>query len=451
MYHSEGEYRMKKATTIKNLINVFDIRPIENEFNMEEFYVDTSEARGEDSAEKLMLILEQSDRRNKKFLFGGHNGCGKSTELYKVSENLKDRYLVVKYSIGQYMDFLSASYVDIVFSILRSIVVASQENDISINKNIISSIFNYWNEEKVVSFTDEEILEGSAESSVGGSVLNILSAKIKLFLQSSSKVKEEIVQRLNPSIPRLIEMVNEFLDNFQKELGEKQLLLIIDDLDKLSLQQAKQIFIENSKNITALHANVIYTFPIYLYYSPEFRCIQSDFEAPILLSMIKVKTQEGYEYTKGVDTLTEIIKKRADDSLFEKGVIKFVIKKSGGCIRTAFRILREAALKSELYYKKQINVKDEDEIVTLENTKLAYRAYKSEMERVIRKDQIDLLIEIHKNKRPVIDEDNILVMNLLMSLAVIEYNGERWCDLNPAIEDYLIDLDILKKDGMSTK
>ena len=34
-------------------------------------------------------------------------------------------------------------------------------------------------------------------------------------------------------------------------------------------------------------------------------------------------------------------------------------------------------------------------------------------------------------------------MQLLHSMCVIEYNGKRWCDLHPAIKDYLIEKGIL--------
>lgn len=434
----KGDFKMEKAILIKSFVNAFDILPLDVD-NLSKFYVDTSEARGDDTAYRLMFLLEESSRKNKKFLFGGHTGCGKSTVLSKIADELESKYMIVKFSIGQYMDFLSVSYFDVILSILRNIVDTAKDNSIKIDKKIIDSIFTYWNEEKVIVNTNTESTDSSIDNSVGGSLLGILSSKIKLYLQSSSEIKAESVIKLGPTVPKFIELVNMFLDDFNKKI-DKPLLVIIDDLDKLSIQQARQLFIDNCTSITSLHVNIIYTFPIYLCYSPEFRCIQYEFEDPIILSMIKVKNKDGSLFDVGIETIKDIIFKRADKRLFENGVVDYVIEKSGGCIRTAFKIIRDAAINAELEYKKISNVDETQKIIKINNVQKSYKAYKSGMERMIRIDYLNLLKDIYLTKRPFIDENNIIVMNLLMSLAVIEYNGDRWCDLNPAIKDYLVEM-----------
>lgn len=445
---AKKEYVMKKATKIEDMINTFDIRPLDTPSNIDEFYVDVSEARGEDTAAKLELILNQSNRNYNKFLFGGHYGCGKSTELNRLAKKLDGEYFIIMYSIGEYADYVGVSFVDIVFSILKNISEAASKSNIEIESNILEDIRNYWESERVFSSTQEDDLNTSSEMSAGGSFLNILSAKLKLYLQSSSTVKDEVVRRVNPSITSLVGMVNNFLDDFQKKMVDKKLLLIIDDLDKVSLQKANEIFIDNSKNISSLHITAIYTFPIYLYYSADFRCIQGDFEAPFLLSMIKVKLKNGQDYEKGIKSLENIIYKRAEKQLFERDVVSFVIKKSGGCIRTVFRLLREAALKAEMVYMAQERITgneidDSRKRISMSDVAYAYRSYKSDMERVINKNCFELLSDIYRTKQPVIDGDNTMVMDLLKTQAVIEYNGERWCDLNPAVEDYLIDINVI--------
>ncbi len=428
---------MEKATTIKDLINVFDLRPLENSDNISHFYVDTAEARGSDASAELMLLLKEGCRKNKKFLFIGHNGCGKSTELFKMAQSLKDDYLVIQYSINRYVDYLSASYVDILFSVLRGVVTAANENGIEIDAQVVSNIYHYWKDEQVITITDEEMTQIEAQSSIGGSFLDVISAKIKFFLQSSNKIKGETIQKVERTIPQLIGMINDFMDEFQTKLGNKELLIIIDDLDKLALTQARDIFIEHCKHITDLHANIVFTFPIYLYYTPEFHCVINDFDETLFLRMIKVKRKQGGDYELGIETIRGIIKKRADENLFEEGVIDFVIKKSGGCIRTALKILRDTCIKVQLLIDKTENPESERKI-TMDDVMIAYQSYKSGMERIIHEDHIELLKRIATDKKPIIDKDMTMV-EFLMSLVVIEYNGERWCDLNPAIRDYLVE------------
>jgi len=228
------------------------------------------------------------------------------------------------------------------------------------------------------------------------------------------------------------------LADFTKKANDlgKTPLLMIDDLDKLGMIQAREIFIDHSRYITSLNLNIVYTFPIYLFYSPDFKLIESDFDECLLLSVIKVRKRSGEKYTKGIETIKEIIFKRADPTLFEDDVVDFVIDKSAGSLRTVCRLLREAALNSVLCCRKD-NENLSTAKVRRSDAEKAYSAYKSEMERLVRKEQIDMLREIHQTKRPFIDKDNILVMDLLRTLAVIEYNSERWCDLNPAIREFL--------------
>lgn len=448
MWHKyEEEYIMEKATKIGEIIDVFDPRPLETIKNMDNFYVDVSKARGENATNRLVYLLSNSSIKNQKILFVGHHGCGKSTELYKAASRLEEDYVIIQYSVGKYVDYLATTYVDIILSVLNNIAEKASDMKIQIDTDVLNSILNYWNEEKIIETTSESSIGANANIKAGGNLLDIISLNIKTFFQSSNTVKNDAIVKVEHSIPQFMNLVNGFLDNFNSKLNKKKLLVIIDDLDKIAMEQANQIFIQHSKHITLLHANIIYTFPISLYYSPEFRSILFDFNDTILLSMIKVKSKNGSGFELGRKSIKEVIVKRADERLFEDGVLDFVITKSGGCIRTAFRILREAALQAELQYFDDEDINDDDKIVSMTDALRAYRSYKSEMERVIRKEQIDVLVDIHKNKSPLIDEDNSIVMNLLMCLAVIEYNGERWCDLNPAIEDFLMEKGLISKDS----
>ena len=83
---------------------------------------------------------------------------------------------------------------------------------------------------------------------------------------------------------------------------------------------------------------------------------------------------------------------------------------------------------------------------SISNAKLAYQRYKSGMEKIIRSDHLPFLEYVANNKKPVLDRDNTIVMQLLGSLVIIEYNGERWCDLNPAIRDFLEEQGVIESE-----
>ena len=194
--------------------------------------------------------------------------------------------------------------------------------------------------------------------------------------------------------------------------------------------------------LTSIEANIIYTFPVFMHYNPNYRYITLNFNESVILSIIMTTKIDGEDFEIGIRTLEEIVKKRENENLFEDGVIQFAIKKSGGSIRIVLNLLRSASINAGMRYEMDA---EKSELVTKTDIEFAYREYKNAMQRSINRKHLPILKEIYKNKRPISDEDNMIVMELFKTFAVIEYNCDRWCDLNPAIKDYLIDVGELEK------
>ncbi|MCP5107230.1 MAG: hypothetical protein GY950_27835, partial [bacterium] len=79
--------------------NNFDSRPLEGE-SMKKFYVDDFTRDITNSIIKTVQITEKF----RKILIIGHTGCGKSTILNKVAEELEDKYHVVTFSVALYCE-----------------------------------------------------------------------------------------------------------------------------------------------------------------------------------------------------------------------------------------------------------------------------------------------------------------------------------------------------------
>ena len=58
----------------------------------------------------------------------------------------------------------------------------------------------------------------------------------------------------------------------------KRLLIIVEDLDKLSIADARSIFIENANLLTGIQANIIYTIPIFTFHSPDASAMKAAFD-----------------------------------------------------------------------------------------------------------------------------------------------------------------------------
>lgn len=88
-------------------------------------YVDLTEVRG---GESLVLSVANAIRRTRspnfhQQLVTGHRGCGKSTELFRLKENLeRQKYFVVYLDIGDMLDLGDIEYLDVLTGIAKAVV-----------------------------------------------------------------------------------------------------------------------------------------------------------------------------------------------------------------------------------------------------------------------------------------------------------------------------------------
>ncbi|RLC00242.1 MAG: hypothetical protein DRI57_32565 [Deltaproteobacteria bacterium] len=74
--------------------------------------------------------------------------------------------------------------------------------------------------------------------------------------------------------------------------------------------------------------------------------------------------------------------------------------------------------------------------VNLSAAEHAYLRFRSSFERTVGKKHLDTLKDVYesRDRKPSADEN---LQEMLNAMAVIEYNGDRWCGLHPAVEDIL--------------
>lgn len=83
---------MTRADSYEEMIRVFTPFPLDGE-NYQDFYVDTSPERSVKNASKSIVnYFHIKINPYMKVLFMGHKGCGKSTEIQNISQQLQDEY-----------------------------------------------------------------------------------------------------------------------------------------------------------------------------------------------------------------------------------------------------------------------------------------------------------------------------------------------------------------------
>ena len=432
---------IRKASTLEQILGAFTPHPLEGNI-FDEFYVDTYEARGNNPIEKIRLNMEYALNPYCKTLFLGHSGSGKSTELYLLRETVKDKYGVICFPILEEVDSFDMYYTDFVFAIMSQLLKYIDENSISVSDANINTLYEYWNKEQIF----ETIQYGNAEAqaTVGAkfSFLRKLSLEGKGIFKTGAQTKITTREKIEKRIGYLIELLNHVIDDVNHELlikEGKELLFIIEDLDKIDYTSASKLFVEHRQAVTAIKAKFVLTCPIYLVYDKYFHILRDDFDYCQLLNMIKVETMNKQPYETGISTINYIVEKRCNTTLFEKDeqnnvdVLRFLITKSGGVLRDLFQMIREAAMESILKHKS---------IITMDEAKIAYRNLKSEYSRLITNEKYYAVMkDIYYNPIPAITDGTM--EELLLRGLIIEYNGERWCGLHPAVTDFLVEKGIL--------
>jgi len=421
---------MEKAKTLRNILRVTGPEPLKGD-DFKKFFVETDEARGINAVSQLSDYFDANRDMPKKVLFMGHRGSGKSTELFRFEQYVKDNFKVINFSIRDEIDITDLKYVDLVFVILNKLFDEAQNDNIPINRNILDNLDSYWHDEKLIERLKLQKANLETEGKIKGGIWSFLSFHIKGVLSTGSESKEVVRKFIEPKLSQLLSGANDLIDNIKAEYNkiDKTPLLIIEDLDKLDIPVAEELFL-NHKNILAkFNLHLIYTFPIFLHYTGKFNEIRTAFDNYKLLSMIKVKNKDNSTNEKGKEIIRKIIGKRADLNLFDAEGLDFMIEKSGGALRHIFEMILTATL--------DVRSRNRDAIkIDMLAAKRAYRELQSGFERTIAKKHLGTLKELHNNAvtNPLESEN---LKDMLNCMAVIEYNGDRWCGLHPAVVDFL--------------
>lgn len=421
---------MEKASSLIDLLDVCDPKPLEGDA-FDSFYVETSEARGQNASKMLSIFFKGNKHKNKKALFMGHRGSGKSTELWKVQKELESDFKVISFSIRDEIDIIDLKYIDLIFIIMKKLLDSLEEDNIKLNNYLIDNLYDYWYGKKILEIVKVDKYDSSINAEAKLSFLNQIILSAKGILSTGKETKEILRKDIEPSLSELITSINDIIDNIKLELKKinKVPLIIVEDLDKLAIPVAEDLFLNHKNILTELNIHIIYTFPIFLRYSNKYNEIKDAFSLQELLSVIKTKNIDGSEHIKGKETLKKIIEMRTNTNLFDNGVLDFIIDKTGGLLRNILEIITKSTLNS-------ISNNLNPTLIDINSVNKAYLELKSDFERIMRKEHIDKLKEIYNDPEKKALSDDIL-MDLLYNTSVIEYNGERWCNLHPAVEEIL--------------
>jgi len=169
--------------------------------------------------------------------------------------------------------------------------------------------------------------------------------KLKAGLQGSAERAEKIRENLKNSFSDYYPQFNEFIekvnDQLRKEGVAREILFIIDGLEKtFTPELRRRLILEESNRILKIKANTIFTLPIEL--------IKEDavirlFSKPLIFPFVKVEERDGTPVKAAVERFKEFVYKRIDASLFvDEAVVEKAILFSGGSPLQLLNLLEAA-------------------------------------------------------------------------------------------------------------
>lgn len=433
------------ARSLYEVFQNFRSEPIKlSEFD--ELYVNADEGRGKPVKNRFQRYLQRDSGGSMKFLFVGHKGCGKSTELNRLQKNLTDDFVILNFSVVKELDIANISYIEIFIAVMEKLFEFLQETpQIKIAPEFIENISN-WVQTKEMQEISQRYMDISMETGAGAKYtipfFCDFFAKFKAAAKSSKSIKEVLRTKIEPRLSELISNCNLLIQEIKlnlKKIDKKGLLLIIEDLDKIDIEKGMDVFYLHSTQLTQLSCHCIYTFPIALRYNIKFNPIKVNYDECFSLPMIKIWNKDKSPFLKGREVLTEIVEQRMDLSLFNtENILEKMILLSGGCMWDLFRLIKEGA-ENAIDFDRQV-ISEEDYQAAFYGMKADYEAQIAENREkgYTVEDYLKALEECANDstKQPKSSE---IMLDLRNNLSILHYNGEDWSDVHPIVKHILKD------------
>lgn len=358
-----------------------------------------------------------------KYFFSGHRGCGKSTELRRLAANpaVQNRYWPIHFTIRDEADINDLDFKDILLAVGSRMYRAYRAAGNRLPKKLLEELENWQGQITKEVKTVQSGRYGGMEVDAG---LDAVFANMALKLKLEPVTRTELRQVFQRNVTELIDLINKIAAAIQSQENRLPLILI-DDLDKPDLAQAKEIFSDRREVMLQPNCAIVYTVSSALFYSQEFEAIR---DRAIFLPNVKLHQpgQHGDHDPQGYWTMRMFIHRRMIPSLMTDDALEKAIGYSGGVFRELARLMRSAIGRARRRNSTQIELAD---------VEYAGAEIRNEYRRILDAADVSFLKEIlHHNQL----RNHQRLRPLLQLLALLEYrNGENWCDVHPTLLELL--------------
>ncbi len=415
---------------------------------IENFKSDRKPGSEEDAQFYVPIYENELSRLRKNFLYDssrnkcvgikGQTGTGKSTALSNFPDGeLRKKYEILHLNLEEYLELGDVHIEDVLLMI--GFMLAEKSDDLRSTyidklgklKEIQDGTRTEENQEVKANYLNSEVGGGL---SIGGKFLEFLKLGGDFFMDYKHQEERRKIVRefVRPRKKQLFEMLNGMITQYLKAKNlDKQLLLILDGLEKCRNQESIQRLFQSEDNtyLFDLECPKIITLPISASTYPEVTAKLPPITHFILL------TQDSAEKNAAQEEMVKAHKKQLkklclrrcnDEDVVDDDALELAIQKSGGVIRQFLGILREAAYSAN---RNKFRLTKNDVEDGLKHIKLTMDGS------IISGEIIEQLEAVRTEKYPGNGESDVFVRLLQTNLILGYGNGTAWYDVNPIIEE----------------
>ncbi len=419
-----------------NACNPSKTLKIENKED-QQYYIDFSPVRGGNVIQRLRRTIANQPDESTCQLFTGHIGCGKSTELFRLKDELeKQGFHVVYFESSADLDMADVDVSDILLAITRQVSASLEKVNIRLRPSYFVNLFN-----EIADFLQTPIapeFEFSLPLGIG---------KVTAKTKDSPRLRSQLRQYLEPRTSGILEAINQqVLERAKEQLklqGYQGLVVIIDNLDRVDISpkasgrsQPEYLFIDRGEQLKKLNCHLVYTIPLVLIFSNELSTLTNRFGVkPVVLPMVTVKNREGTYNLEGMKLLRQMVLARAFPWLGETQRLS-QINEVFDCDETLDRLCRvSGGHVRNLLVLLYSCLQEDDPPIERDCLEIVIREYRDDLVSAISDSEWALLLQVLQKQDNVKGEDEY--QTLLRSMFLFEYRDVdgRWFNINPAIAE----------------
>lgn len=412
-----------------------------------QYYIDFAAVRGGEVINEMGEVIVNEAPDPTRQLFTGHIGCGKSTELSRLAENLRaEGFAVISFDSSAELDMGDVDISDILLAIAHQVAQWMQAQQIRVKAGYLSNLVK----EAMALLQTPIAVDFEAEASLGFGPFSLgkITAKTKESPQARSQLRQSLEFRTDGLITAINEELLAPAHQILRDRQKEGLVVIIDGLDRIQKETqasgktwAEQIFVTRGNQLSGLHCHVVYTIPLVLMFSNARQELTQRLGggiAPTILPMVPVCHKDGRPHGEGLAQLRQMVLARAFPQLteqerlervgeiFEQGLedLDHLCGQSGGHARNLVSLVLACLQKQ----KRQLPI-------TRANLHQSLQGMRDDLLLAVEPEEWAMLQQVHQTQQLA---GELQQQTLLHSLFVFEYRTQadgRWFSVNPLLQD----------------